>query len=338
MKRIFAAFTAAAATAAVALLSACSSGASQGPISTLPGPEASRSGHVALSPIGAAIDVSLRPSTEKRRGGVLPAAGLKDLYVADQGTYGVDILKNNSWTYTGEIPDSGPDGDWVDKHGNIYVANYANADITEYSKKGSPIFTYSSDVDDPVNVSVDSHANVYDADFNGNYVNEYAQESNTVLATCAPGGYVEGVAIDKRGDVFVDYLIYYSSSSYYGLIAEYKGGLSGCSETVLGVNLGWPGGMVLDKHNDLVICDQTAETVDVIAPPYNSVTKTLASGFDDSFHVTLNTKNDQAYVTELADGEVDVLSYPAGTLEANLGSSNGIVSAAGAVDGQNFIP
>jgi DNA-binding beta-propeller fold protein YncE len=339
VQRIFAAFITAASSAAVALLCACSSGGSQGPVSALPGSNASQRRYVDLSPTGAAIELSVRRATRMQRHGFNPAAAAKDLYVDDQGTNAIDILKNKKWTYTGDIADDQSDGNWVDKNGNIYAANYNSANITEFSQGGSLVYTYSSSIDDPVNVTVDAHGNVYDADFAGHYVNEYAQQSNAVLTTCSLGdGYVEGVAVDKRGDVFVDYLIYYSSSSNYGLIAEYKRGLNGCSGTTLGVTLGWPGGMVLDKSDNLIITDQTADTVDVIAPPYSSVTKTLASGFEDPFHVTLDKANNQAYVTENGNGEVDVLSYPGGAVEATLGATNGISYAAGAVDGRNFIP
>jgi DNA-binding beta-propeller fold protein YncE len=143
------------------------------------------------------------------------------------------------------------------------------------------------------------------------------------------------VAVDKSGDVFVAYL---ANSTDTGKIAEYTGGLSGCSATNLGVSLEFPGGMVLDKKSNLVICDQDADAVDIIAPPYSSVTSTLGSGYDDPFHVTVNKKNKQAYVANYAGEDVFVLSYPAGALKATLNSANGLSSPAAAVDSQNYNP
>lgn len=326
--------------AAIALLSACSGAGSQGASSTIPGSGISQSlqrsdlSRAGISPKYLA-EARLMKSLSR---GVNPAKHKKaaDLFVSDFGTGAVEILANKTWTNTGSISSGidGPDGNWVDKKGNLYVANYAGADITEYAKgTTSPSFTYGG-VEDPVAVSTDSKGNVYEGDFEGSYVSEFAQGSSSIIAQCSPGGEVEGVAVDKSGDVFVAYY----SSAEGGKIAEYTGGLSGCSATTLGVTVEFPGGMVLDKKGNLVICDQDADAVDIIAPPYSSVTKTLGSGYTDPFHVTINKKNKQAYVANYGGEDVLVLSYPAGSTKATLNSSNGLSIPAAAVDSSNFNP
>jgi hypothetical protein len=264
----------------------------------------------------------------------------KDLFVSDWGTGAVEILKNKSWQNVGSITDGmdGPEGTWVDSKGNLYVANYEGIDITEYAKgTSSPTYTYNSGMDDPIGVTTDRQDNVYESDWQGGYVSEYAQGSNTQIKKCSPGGVVEGVAVDSKGDVFV---AYYTYTDYEGRIAEYKGGLSGCSGTALGATVEYPGGMVLDKSNNLLICDQAAETVDVIKPPYNSISGTLGSGYSNPFGVTVNKKNTQAYVvnTSLTAGYVLVLSYPGGSTEDTLGSSNGLEEPVSAVDSENHVP
>ena len=330
---------AATAAAAISLLSACSGAGSQGASSTIPGSgisqnlqrsDLSRAGispkHLAEARLLKSLSHGVNPAKRK---------GVKDLFVDDFGTGAVEILANKTWTNKGSISSGidGPDGNWVDKKGNLYVANYAGLDITEYAKgSSSPSSTYSG-VTDPVAVTTDSSGNVYEGDYEGGYVTEFPQGSNTITAQCSPGGDVEGVAVDKSGNVFV---AYYGAS--VGKIAEYTGGLSGCSETVLGVSLEYPGGMVLDKKGNLVVCDQDAEAVDIIASPYSSVTSTLGSGYSDPFHVTINTKNKQAYVANYGGFDVFVLSYPAGSVKATLNSSNGLSSPAAAVDSQNYNP
>jgi DNA-binding beta-propeller fold protein YncE len=331
---------AATAAAAISLLSACSGAGPQGASSTIPGSgisqslqrsDLSRSGispkHLAEARLLQALGHGVNPAKKKKGG---------ELFVSDFGTGAVEILANKTWTNKGSITSgiSGPDGNWVDKKGNLYVANYEGVDITEYAKGStSPSHTYSG-VEDPVGVTTDSSENVYEADFEGGYVAEFAQGSNSIIAQCSPGGDVEGIAVDKSGNVFVAYV----TESDTGKIAEYKGGLSGCSETPLSVSLEFPGGMVLDKKANLVVCDQDAEAVDIIAPPYSSVTKTLGSGYDDPFHVTINKKNKQAYVANNAGENVFVLSYPSGSLKATLNSSNGLSDPAAAVDSANYNP
>ena len=95
--------------------------------------------------------------------------------------------------------------------------------------------------------------------------------------------------------------------------------------------------MVLDKKSNIVICDQLAQQVDIIKPPYNSVSSTLGGGWSDPFHVTINKKNKQAYVADAGTGEVTVLSYPGGSTIATLGPGNNISDAYSAVDGQSFL-
>jgi DNA-binding beta-propeller fold protein YncE len=265
---------------------------------------------------------------------VTHAASAKDLFVDDSGQDAVEILTNKKWKNVGSIADGidGPDGNWEDTKGNLYVANQSGPDITEYNSSRSLIYTYTG-VSDPVDVRTDTHGNVYEADYFGADVNEFGQESNTPIATCDPGGFVEGVAIDTKGDVFVAFF-----DGLFSYVTEYAGGLSGCNHTNLGVSVLEPAGMIFDKSDNLILCDPGVPAVDVIDPPYNSVSRTLGSGYSDPLHVTINKKNDQAYVADSGTGEVYVLGYPAGKLKATLGPSNGIEDASSAVDGSNYVP
>jgi hypothetical protein len=247
----------------------------------------------------------------------------------------VILLKNGSYKSAGTITKGlvSPDGDFVDAAGNFYVADYDGVDIQEYNPGGtSPSFTYRHGMIDPVNVSVDSQGNVYEADYDGWYVNEYAQKSNRVVNSCSPGGGVQGVAVDANGDVFVDYN---ENASGTGKIAEYKGSLAGCHETVFAPTLAFAGGMVLDAQGDLIVVDQTAPAVDVIVPPYSSIKGQLGSGYIAPFHVTLAKNNKRAFVADYLD--VFVVKYPSGSLYKSLGSANGFAAPAGAVDDPNAV-
>jgi len=339
VRKGLAVFSAAAATAAIALLCACSSGGSQGANSTLPssgisqshvGADLSRSG---IAPKFLSLEIlkslghGVNPDRRKKK-------GPKDLFVDDVGTNAVEILKNTTWTNIDSIS-SGidhPEGNWVDAKGNLYVANFTGQDITEYyPSKSIPKYTYTG-VSEPIAVTTDSHGNVYEGDFEG-YVTEFHQGSSTIIAQCTTGGDVWGVAVNKATDVFV---VYWNGSS--GKITEYSGGLSGCSGTVLGATVALPGGMVLDKNSNLVVCDQDAEAVDIIKPPYSRISGTLGSGYSDPTTVTINKTNTQAYVANYGGKDVLVLSYPDGSNIATLNYANGLSSPWSAVDGLNYNP
>jgi hypothetical protein len=319
-----------AAAASVASLAACSSGGSGG-LSTAP--NLSRSGIANAGLIRHGLPIvpqRVRPD----KGG-----GPKELFVDDLGKNAVKIFANSSWARKGSVTKGidGPGGNWVDKtRRNLYVANYQADNITEYAPGAKvPTFTYASGMNDPVGVTTDFAGNVYEADFAGGFVNEYSQHSDAVMATCSPGGSVEGVAVDNSANVFVDY---YTGSE--GRIIEYFGGLSasGCVGKVLGVRFKYPGGMVLDQKGDLYVCDQLAPSVDFISYPYKSVTKQLGSGWVQPFHVTASRSLAQIYVADYGAGDVQVLAIPKGKLVATLGPGDGLSMPSGAVDGVNLAP
>ena len=149
---------------------------------------------------------------------------------------------------------------------------------------------------------------------------------------CSPGGAAEGIAIDSAGDVFVSF-----NSSAGGRIAEYVGGLSGCNETILGVTLAFAGGLAIDKSGNLIANDQTNAAVDIIDPPYDSVTSTCGSGYADPFHVTINKRNNKVLVADVSNADVQVLEYPSCTNLITLNSSNGLSDPAAVVFSLNAV-
>jgi hypothetical protein len=336
-----------------ALLSACSNGVSQGTSSGLPSTGGASQSKGLTDPMRSGVAPKflgmIRHSHAAKRGVHPDLFTNHVVYVDDFGSGVAEVVKYNHWAIDEGTVSSGvngPDGNWVDKPvmgvRNYYIANYGNPNITEYDVQGNLEFTYSAGIADSIGVTTDKTGNVYEADFNytvpgGGYVNEYKQKSNTVTATCSPGGSVEGVAVDKHGNVFVDYNL----SAGGAAITEYVHGLtaSGCVGNVLPITLGFAGGMAFDKQGDLVACDQTAPAVDIIAPPYTSVTGTLGSGWLDPFHVTIDMAGTRAYVTDNAAADVEVLNYPAGTVitTINSTSTSGIVDPSSAVDEHNLV-
>lgn len=267
----------------------------------------------------------------------------------------ITVLKNGTYAPNGTITNgiSTPDGEWTDANKNLYVANYYPAkNVVEYSCTvnacgSSPIFTYSTALNNATNVTADRGGNVYVVDFHGSSqgtINEYAQGSNTVSQTCSFSSGVFGVAVDSStGNVFVAL----GDTGTHGYIEEFSGGLSGCNGTILGVTIGSPGGLTLDNNKNIIVCDQWNGAVDVIAPPYSSVTKTIGSGWIDPFEPALKKRRHKMllYVQDSGTGQtsyglIGVFDYPSGTHVTTISGTNSgpFKDAYGVTDTFNFVP
>ncbi len=311
-----------AALASAALLAACS-GNGSGTQSALPGSTMQSQSHVlsmaarsGIAPQFLSILHAATPARHRKH------QGLRELVVSDAGL-GELVEFNNKYVETGDIVDSGPDGDWVDNKQNAYAANYASIDATEYSKTGSLLATYSTSLTDPVDVTTDVHQNVYVANYgsSGAAVVEYPQGSNTPNNTCNTGLNNEGIAVDNKGDVF---LSGNNPNTGSGQLLEYKGGLSGCNATTLGATVSFAGGIQIDNKGELIACDQLAG-VDIIPSPYTTISKTITvSGGSDYFHDALDQKNKTLFIADAGTGEVYIVTFPGGTLTKTLNSSNGL--------------
>jgi hypothetical protein len=252
-------------------------------------------------------------------------AGLKELVETDFALGDASIL-NSKYHVTGTITNglNGPDGDFIDGKGNLYIGNYVGLNVQEYALGGtSPSFTYSSGLSDPIDVTTDSKGNVYIDDYSADTVVEFPQGSNTASATCSTGLGNEGVAVDGKGDVFVSG----NNSGGTGNIVEYAKGLKGCKAKTLGVTLEFAGGLQIDKKGNLVACDQDAG-VDIIPKPYNAVSSTI-TGAADTFHVALTANNKTIFIADPSNDDILVDKYPSGTPITTIGSAQGLSEPAG---------
>lgn len=269
-------------------------------------------------------------------------AGLSDLYVADYGDGTIDLLKNKGLFPDGKITDgiNGPLGVTLDPSGNLYVANASGVDVTEYAPgTSSPLFAYSTGMVEPFSLAVSPGGKVYEVDTgnaggvgnNDGFVNVYAQQSNSILRSCQINGHPMGIAIDRKGEIFVSF----NSKATNGRILEYKGGLNGCNATMLGVQLGFVAGIALDKNANLIACDYDGG-IDVIDPPYSQVTKRLAPGgrVAQPYWVSINASNTKVYVTSFFSDKLYIIDYASRRVVFVLGYFHGgIGQPAQAVDG-----
>jgi streptogramin lyase len=270
------------------------------------------------------------PAQAQARSNASPLTKIeRDLFVSSGGN-DVLALKDGSYKSAGEITSGvdGSDGIWVDNHGNLYVSNFNSATVTEYAPGGSsPICTYSGMLD-PTNVTTDDAGNVYVVDFyvdqNPGYIDKFAQCSDTISQQYPISSGPQGVAVDRHGDIFVSYY------SHGGAFVEFKHGSS--QATPLGVTTVLPGGLVLDKNDNLVADDDNS--IVVIAPPYTSATPIVTS-VSGPFRDSLNRKEDLLFSANTGSNTVTVYRYPSGQLVTTLGASNGITSPLGVAESPN---
>jgi hypothetical protein len=258
-----------------------------------------------------------------------------DLYILSRSQSVVYMLHDVNYRDLGVITNgvSGPSDAFVDKKGNLYVANSNN--VAEYAPGAtSPTFYYSAGMSSPVSVAVDAHGNVFEGDTNGN-INEYFQGYNAVAASCfiyevaAP----TGLAVDSTGDVFFNA----SDAGYFNSLIEFYGGLAGCHSSgyLAGSGMGVEG-LAVDSKNNLLVA--AGNVVNVVPPPYASVSGTIGSGFNGASDVKLNKANTLAFVTDTTNHTVTVVSYPGGSNITVLGASNGLVAPYAAVEAPNSVP
>jgi streptogramin lyase len=318
---------AAALSAAACLLSACSG--------------APQSSSIGLVPTGVA-----RQSFGHTNPAAHPAVtGGRVLYVTDVFNQAVEIFAyvDREWKRIGALTAgmNTPEGDWVDRNGNLYVVNSEAPNVTEWVS-GNPTFTYSSGLTSPRAVTTDRYGAVYVADFRGNVI-EYRQGSNSPAVTCQvpSGAQARGIALDRHGNVFVTII---NLSQFTTNIVEYRHGLidSNCNGTTLPVSFSSASnlnGIVVDPQGNLLVTETgLTSAVDIIAPPYTSVTGTLGSGWAAPTNVTINRPGTEVYVTDVSSATVSVLSYPSGSTLATLGSANGLSLPWGAVATNNYVP
>lgn len=237
----------------------------------------------------------------------------------------VEIL-NGAYKHVGTITGgSNEAGDYIDVSGNLYVAD---GGIDEYNSSGSKIFTYpgTTGQSDDVDVAVDSKGNVYAADYafgQPSVVVEYAQGSTTPIVSCSTGLANLGITV-RSGAVFVAG----NNASGTANIIKYPRGLVGCKGTTLGVSYGYAGGLKIDRNLNLIACDQANSVVDIIPPPYTAVSSTISVTFDP-VAIALNATQNTIYIADLLNADVQVNSYPGGSLITTLGSGNGLGDPAG---------
>jgi sugar lactone lactonase YvrE len=246
-----------------------------------------------------------------RHGWISPAAkGKKVLYVTDYTGSAVLIYNQND---TGEGPIGeitsgidGPQGDAVDAHGKLYVANQAGNTVTEYPRGATkPSVTLSTDIASPLDVSVDSHGIVYVMDNSSSEILEFKPGSTSPDATVSLTKPSDAVNA-KDDDLYVSY-----NTSSYGRVARCKPLATSCTD--LGITVGLAQGIALDRKGNLVLGDYFGEAIKIYHPNQTSPFRSISVYNEEPGNLAF-TKNDATfYMADPQNSAVEVYDYASGT-------------------------
>jgi hypothetical protein len=274
------------------------------------------------------------PQPSRRSGGWLSpsAKAAKHLiYVADFIANAVEIYPTTGSNPSpiGKITDgiSGPEGLFVDRHGNLFVTNVSNQTVTMYPH-GSTTWTLQyTGFAYPVNVAVGANGMVYVDDLVGNKVVEFprgkTRSKRTIDIT-----YPQGAALDASNNLYVSYNTG-AHGGGPGDVNEYAPGTT--KGRSLGLPIVWSAGDAVDASADVVIADQGSGNNDaavyVFPPGATEPSQTINQGMQDPFHIAFDKPFKHLYVADPAVNALLVYSYPAGTLLKSI--TNGLSSVYG---------
>jgi hypothetical protein len=114
------------------------------------------------------------------------------------------------------------------------------------------------------------------------------------------------VAVDNKGDVFAS-----GAASSGSIVVEFVKGKGAC-KTLAITGVGTAVGLIVDTKGNLIDIDLSAGIL-IWAPPYKGAPKRVIPEKGESVYGKLDEAGDTLYVSDFANGSVDVFRYRAGT-------------------------
>lgn len=244
------------------------------------------------------------------------------LYVSDP-SLGVVNLYDASRTDGGPIGQLAdfkqPEGLFVDSSKDIWVSNFGGRNVLGF-REGSlfPFFELSDTSGHPNGLCSQAYSptfyvvNAESANGGpGQTIDVYANESRkpTSVLTDANAANLLACAVNNKGDLFVTM----ETASGSGEIDEFTKGKT--SPVALIKNLNYPGGIVFDDRDYLVVSETYAGTIRIFAPPYGK-------GPKDSFHydgsivqISFDASSMHLWAANQSLALAQEFSYPGGVLE-----------------------
>jgi sugar lactone lactonase YvrE len=245
------------------------------------------------------------------------------IYVSDFSANAVQIYSANGSNQSpiGSITNgiSGPEGDFVDKNGNLYVANVTNYTVSVYPPGSYMAALRYTGLEYPTNVTAGKNGVVFIPDLSGNKVVEYRKGSTRSKLTI-PVPDPQGVVLDNQRNLYVSY-----NDAQGGHVNEYAPGST--TGTNLGLPIAFAGGDALDGAGNLLVADQGTGAVYVFPPGATTPSRTITEGLQDPFRLALDKSFKHLYVADPEANAVLIFDYQSGKLVNTI--TNGLQSVYG---------
>lgn len=283
----------------------------------------------------AAVLCVASPFASVRAESAATPAGAKYLYATASGracaSNSVQLFNAKTYKPVGTIT-SGidcPNGITLDAKGNLYVANLGPPDeINQVDIGNIAVFAPGNTTPTTIltgggalvsaegltTVTVDRRGNVYA----GAGPTIRSQQTPTGVVMWPAGNTSEPYFIGGGGDV--------GNTGEFSIAVDSKGNVFDADGNIVrerfkSKSFPWTPlqitttrtiALAVDKQDNLLIGDLTTGMIDVWAPPYQSVTRTVGSGLVEPTDIKLNADNTLLYVSDTAAGKMIVFNYQTG--------------------------
>jgi len=209
-------------------------------------------------------------------------------YISDFLANNVTVFDING-TLRGQIGGlSNPGGLFVDHKRNLWVANNGANDVLEFARDATtPFHTLNDPGAGPLDVTMCPNGTVYVAGSNSTAIEVYPPGSiNPARSLTYPGANQnDALTCDAKGNVFATTVI-----SFHGGVVEFPRGKQH-GATQLPISLQGPGGIKPGNAGNLLVDDQTAQTITEYTEAGSPTGNSISTAYDCiNFGVTRNSK------------------------------------------------
>jgi hypothetical protein len=307
--------------AATALLAGCSGGASR--VAPLSNPGNTVGQQSFARQVSPGLPSRRVRSYMQKVGAFTPLA-----YISDFSNNFVAVFDRNG-TQVGAITSGlvNPEGLFVDKRRNLWVANRFGGNVLEFARGAtSPSKTLTDSAGSPADVTICPNGTIYvsnilDTGQQSGSIQVYAHGSTSPTGTLVYSGQGENyfVTCDAAGNVFTT--LYLTPNGFVGVV-EYKGG-NQSGATALPIFLGFPGGIKPNNAGNLLVNDRRAQTVTEYTEAGSATGHSIAYGSSSDWVDIAVTRNGRVILAaddNLLKGTSE--TFPGGVLRQTYSSNS----------------